>query len=265
MRFWFLIVLLSLSPLLVAEPTVVQMGDGQIDGLLIKPYQQVWRQCSLKEGEWVDGGTFTETAIEVKDDGKRLLRVEQGTERPDGARSYTIVHFDRSTLSPLRMETRVHDSEDKELGSANYVLTPEGYVGHFVRGGESQDVAGSAVTSEQFLGMNFGVALATLDPEEDFPLELPASMIQFDAGYRVIASIAGRETLDMPHGPVESWMIDVEWHHLGQGDVYPGGPDASGGRYWVVPNPPAGVPYVPRYKTDSYAVEFIPVTCPTTG
>ncbi len=263
MRVWFLILLLSLSPLLLAEPTVIQMGDGQVDGLLIRAYQQVWRQCSFKEGEWVDGGTFTETAIEVKD-GQRLLRVEQGTERPDGTRSYTIVHFDRSTLSPLLMETRVHDSNDKEVGSTNYVLTADGYVGQLVRGKDTQDVAGSAVTSDQFLGSNFGLVLATLNPEEDFPLELPASMIRFDAGYRVIASVAGRETLDMPHGPVQSWMIDVEWHHLELGDIYPGGPDASGGRYWIVPNPPAGVPYVPRYKTDTYAVEFIPGTCPKT-
>ena len=40
------------------------------------------------------------------------------------------------------------------------------------------------------------------------------------------------------------------------------GPDASGGRYWVVPEPPDGFPYVPRYKTDTYAVEFVRNTCP---
>ena len=265
MRVWFVILIfaLSLSPVL-AEPTVVQMGDGQVDGFLIRPYQHVWRQCSLRDGEWIDGGTFTETAIEVKD-GERLLRVEQGTERPDGARSQSIIHFARSSLAPLRMETLQYDPDGAELGSSYYILTADGYSGEVTRGEETRDVSGNSVTSNQFPGTNFGLALATLDPEEDFPLELPASMIQFDAGYRVIASIAGRETLDTARGPVETWMIDVEWHHLEQGDVYPGGPDASGGRYWVIPNPPAGVPYVPRYKTDTYAVEFVPGACPRPG
>jgi len=56
--------------------------------------------------------------------------------------------------------------------------------------------------------------------------------------------------------------VDVEWHHRESGDVYLPGPDASGGRYWIVTEPPAGFPYVPRYKTDTYAVEFVGGFCP---
>ena len=61
---------------------------------------------------------------------------------------------------------------------------------------------------------------------------------------------------------VDVWLVDVEWHHLETGDIYAAGPDASGGRYWVVRNPPPGFPYVPRYKTDTYTIEFIADLCP---
>ena len=53
-----------------------------------------------------------------------------------------------------------------------------------------------------------------------------------------------------------------KWHHRETGDIYPPGPDATGGRYWVVPDPPPGIPYVLRYKTDAYAVEFEREYCP---
>jgi hypothetical protein len=41
--------------------------------------------------------------------------------------------------------------------------------------------------------------------------------------------------------------------------VYPPGPDGSGGRYWVLSEKTAELPHVIRYKTDTYAVEFLPV------
>lgn len=87
-------------------------------------------------------------------------------------------------------------------------------------------------------------------------------MVGFDATYDVIAVWAGKETLDFHGQKIEARLIDVEWHHRESGDVYPPGPDASGGRYWVVPNPPSGFPYVPRYQTDTYAVEFTAGICP---
>ena len=62
--------------------------------------------------------------------------------------------------------------------------------------------------------------------------------------------------------PIDAWLIDIERHLQELGDIYPPGPDASGGRYWVVPNAPDGFPYVPRYQMDTYTVEFIEGICP---
>lgn len=258
-----LLLALGIGPL-AAAVTVIQPGDGQVDGTRIRPYQQIWRQCSRQDGAWVDGGTFAETLIEVKD-GERMWRLEQSSERPDGRRGQTVIHYDRRSLSPLRMESRQFGPDDTELASASYSFDAQGYKGQVIRGDETREVSGDAVTSQQFPGGNFGLALATLDPEKDFPAELPSSMVQFDAGYRVIATVAGQEALETASGSVDAWLIDVEWHHLGTDDVYPGGPDQSGGRYWVVPRPPQGFPYVPRYQTDTYAVEFVQGTCPASN
>ena len=105
--------------------------------------------------------------------------------------------------------------------------------------------------------------LASTEPELRHMIdELIASMMNFDASYLVRAEWVGSEMLDFQGRQIEAWLVDIEWHHQELGDIYPPGPNASGGRYWVVPDPPDGFPYVPRYKTDTYAVEFIESVCP---
>jgi hypothetical protein len=129
-----------------------------------------------------------------------------------------------------------------------------------VRGEETQELSGS-ITSDMLNGAALGLPLATLGYQKQ-PLEFMASMMSFDGTYNVTAEWVGKETLTFDGENVEAWLIDVEWHHRESGDIYPPGPDASGGRYWVVNDPPDGFPYVPRYQTDTYNVEFVRNTCP---
>jgi hypothetical protein len=75
-----------------------------------------------------------------------------------------------------------------------------------------------------------------------------ASMVNFDGSYEVTARRVGKETVTRPDdSAVEIFLLDVGWHHRESGDNYPPGPDGSGGRYWPVPDPPPGMPYVLRY------------------
>ncbi len=110
-------------------------------------------------------------------------------------------------------------------------------------------------------GAALGLPLAMLEYQDE-PLHFKASMVSFDGTYEVKATWVGRAVLQFEGNDIEAWLIDVEWHHNESGDIYPAGPDESGGRYWVVSNPPEGFPYVPRYQTDTYAVEFISGVCP---
>lgn len=231
------------------------MGDGQIDGRKLLAYKLTWRQCSLQDGHWQDQGTLTEELSLVGDD---ELRQRQTGHPPNGAVSQADTLFDRSSFAPLRMEMEV-TKDGTRVAYAERQFTAEGYSGYVERGGDKTALEGT-INSKMLHGGAMGLPLATMDFQSE-PLEFMASMVAFDGTYRVIAEWAGKETLEFEGQEIVAWLIDVEWHHIESGDIYPPGPDASGGRYWVVPDPPTGFPYVPRYKTDTYAVEFVGDTC----
>jgi hypothetical protein len=233
------------------------IGDGQIDGRKIAGYELQWQQCTFTEGSWVDGGMLTEQVTVI---GDQILRLRQIAERQGGPTTVATTYFERDTFGPRRMEivAIMPDASRKLL--AVQELNSDGYQGWSALGGARENVQGK-INSKMIHGGAMGLPLATLGYQES-PVEFAASMMNFDATYRVIASWAGRETFNYNGQKVEALLVDVEWHHHESGDVYPPGPDASGGRYWLVPNPPEGFPNVPRYQTDTYAVEFERGVCP---
>ena len=237
----------------------MSVGDGMIDGSKIKPYELTWRQCAIQDDQWLDQGELSEELIVI---GDQVLRHRQTTRQPNGVVSRSDTYFDRSSFAPLRMEMEA-TQDGMRLAYAERQLNAEGYSGTAIRGDTSKPLSGS-VSSSMLHGGAMGLPLATMDYQEE-PVRFLASMIAFDGTYDVVATWTGKETLLFGSEKVEAWLIDVEWHHRETGDVYAPGPDASGGRYWVVPNPPDGFPYVPRYKTDTYAVEFVAEVCPTTA
>ncbi len=240
-----------------ASTTPVAMGDGQIDGAKIKPYEFTWRQCALNEGAWVSASPLTERAVVI---GDHMLRVRQRLISPNGQEIVSTTYFDRPSLSPLRLEQEVRATEDQSAINVEHVLGPDGYSATMTRDGATKQAAG-AITSEMFHGGILGLPLAMLDWERG-SYDFEASMMSMKATYAVTATLAGREMISHDGKEVEVLLVDVEWTHNELGDVYPPGPDASGGRYWLVQDPAAGMPYVPRYKTDTYTVEFIGDICP---
>lgn len=235
----------------------LEVGDGQIDGPGLKPYEITWRQCSVQEGVWVTSADLTERLVLI---GDGLLRIQQFSKRPGGGAGESTVYLDRTTMAPLRLEQRVTTSDGSVVGSTEHDLDKDGYHGRKTMGEQSQEVSGIA-SSTMLHGGAMGLPLATLGHQGE-PLEFAASMIGFDATYKVIASWVGTEMLEYDGHEVEASMVDIEWIHNEIGDVYPGGPTESGGRYWLVRNPPNGFPYVPRYQTDTYAIEFVQGACP---
>ena len=243
----------------VAGPSNAQIemtiGDGRIDGERIQPYSSSWTQCALQDGDWLDMGTVTEELVVIGP----VVRHRQTGHQPGGVRVRSDTYFERATFAPLRMETEaVRDGE--QLMHNVRQLTETGYTGTEVRGDVRKQLAG-IISSAMLPGALLGLPLAAMDYQEE-PVTFLASMVAFDGTYDVSARWAGTETMLVDGNEIETWTIDVEWRHRESGDVYPPGPDGSGGRYWVIPEPPPGVPYVPRYKTDTYAVEFVTDTCP---
>lgn len=252
-----LILILSLPVALANANSLLEVGDGRIDGMALQPYEHTWRQCSLQDGDWVRGADLTERMVVI---GDHLIRIQQTVDRPDGSVTVSTSYFERSSLAPLRLEHRATGADGSDQGRVEHELSEDGYHGRMFRGEQHKTVAGSA-SSEMLHGGVLGLPLAAL-PFQSQPVEFKASMISMDATYGVTATWAGKETLDISNEKAEAFLIDVDWLHDGLGDVYPGGPDKSGGRYWVVHNPPPGIPYVPRYKTDTYAIEFVQSVCP---
>ncbi len=249
-----LLTALALNMTATADNTM-RIGDGQIDGARLEPYRHTWYQCALQDGQWRDQGKITEEFVAI---GDLVIRHRQTAQQPNGVISRSDTFFDRASFAPLRMEMEA-TLDGERVAYAERELTRDGYTGVLTRGGSTRDLQGD-ISSDMLHGGAMGLPLATI-AYQDEPLQFQASMIGFDATYDVIAEWVGMELLVFGDQEIDAWMIDVEWHHREIGDVYPPGPDASGGRYWVVPEPPAGFPYVPRYKTDSYAVEFIRETC----
>ncbi len=247
---------------MVAGPVNAQIemtiGDGLIDGSRIKPYALSWRQCVLQDGTWQDMGTVGEEVVVIAS----VIRHRQTGERPDGVRTQSDTYFDRATFAPLRIETQaIRDGE--RVVHAVRELTESGYTGEEGRGDDRRALSG-AISSSMLHGAAMGLPLATMAPQEE-PVTFLASMVAFDGTYEVTATWVGTESMFANGVEFDAWMIDVEWLHRESGDVYAPGPDGSGGRYWVVPKPPAGVPYVPRYRTETYAVEFVGGVCGTSG
>lgn len=54
---------------------------------------------------------------------------------------------------------------------------------------------------------------------------------------------------------VRAWAVKTDWKTLGTSEDYPD--DESGGTYFVVPDPPAGFPMVPKYVNPTFDTEVI--------
>lgn len=255
-----ILLLVSLSTYLSAdEARTMVMGDGTVNGERLEDYEFTWLQCAKQEDGWINAGPLTESFLWLNDE----ARLSQRAEQLNGIASVSTTFFDRATLAPRRMEQAVTGPDGTTLASSSRVLDEEGYSGVSRRGDEVSNLSG-LVNSNMWHGNALGLVLATIAPET-YPVEFASSMIAFDGTYRTIATLAGRETRNHRGSSVEMLWVDVEWHHNESGDVYPPGPEAAGGRYWIVPNPPSSMPYVPQYRTDTYVISTLLDNCPESG
>ena len=237
------------------DSRTVELGDGSIDGEGLTPYKLRWQQCSWQDGEQVAGAPLIEALVVINDFTYRLRQI---SDAGNGVRSQANVYLDRQTLAPQRLESEIVRNGERVRGMS-VRFASGGYEGTRTGPDGDSDVTGAA-SNTMLHGMALGLPLAAMGPQ-DTAIRVGASMVAFDATYDVTATWVGPDELLHDGQVVESWMVDVDWHHRENGDRYPPGPDASGGRYWVVSDPPSGFPHVPIYKTDTYAVEFVSRFC----
>ncbi len=232
------------------------VGDGAIQGDKLAPYQYTWKQCAKQDGAWTPLSDLTEELVTI---GDSIFRHRQTRLGPNDVSVVSTTYFSRASLAPLRMETKAVATDGQTLMASFRDLDESGYQG-VARGKKGEEVLAGKITSNMLHGGALGLPLTTLAKDKGSEA-FKASMMQFDATYDVVVTWRGQEPLEFEGHTIDAFVADVRWHHHETGDVYEPGPEGSGGRFWLVPNPPSGFPYVPRYKTDSYAVEFVPDTC----
>ncbi|MEM7280482.1 MAG: hypothetical protein AAF438_02450, partial [Pseudomonadota bacterium] len=204
-------------------------GDGEIDGRKLAPYKLTWKQCTKQENAWVPMSDLTEELVAV---GTSILRHRQTSLSPEGAQIAATTFFDRHSLTPVRMETLVRGANGEILLTSEREISESGYTGLTQRGDQQKTVSGR-ITSNMFHGGALGLPLATI-VKLSGSVELQASMMQFDGTYDVTVTWQGQHTLKYDGQSIEAYLADVRWHHLESGDIYPPGPQASGGRFWLV-------------------------------
>ncbi len=253
---------LSLSVLLIAQAgdltgTPASIGDNQVDGRKIAHYDLTWSQCAFQNNEWTAMPALRERVDVITD---HILRVAQYTKAPDGNRVNSTAYYDRQTFAPIRMEQHVAGASGDPVARVDRVFEEKGNQATIMQGDKTAARSGT-IGNRLYHGGALGLPLATLNYTKA-PFLMNASMINFNATYKLWITLAGTEKLTYEDQELQVSLVDVEWHHNEAGDVYPPGPDASGGRYWVIQEPSAGLPYILRYKTDTYAVEFLKDICP---
>ncbi len=63
MRLVYLVLVLAVGS--ANANSLVEMGDGQIDGSKLKAYEITWRQCSLQGETWESGSDLTERLVSI--------------------------------------------------------------------------------------------------------------------------------------------------------------------------------------------------------
>jgi len=256
-----IILLISLSTTHANQRTEsissVEMGDGQINGLKLSPYRLTWSQCQKSEGKWLLLPSLTE---EIQAVGKDLLRIRHWSSQADGKQVESSLYYNRESLAPIFSEQRVLLPSGDQAAHISHTLTEQGHTATIRQNKEVRSKEG-LINSDMYDGMTLGLALTSLDYQRS-NYQFNSAMLSMQGTYKTVATRFDMHEIEFAGEKVGVELVDVEWLHNESGDVYQPGPDGSGGRYWLVKNPPAGLPHVLRYQTDSYAIEFLEEVCP---
>ncbi len=232
-------------------------GAGAVEGRRIGAYEARWSQKMLQDGEWAEIGRIEEKATLSRHDGTEVLEHSQTLDWQGQPRTVNTMIFDRASLLPRRLERKIVDGPPEAPTSIVYSFGDREIKGEALIAEETKSFA-IETPGPMFDGLTFGLVLAALPLKDGFVAELPATMPQMRANYSVRAEVVGKERITTPGGgSVEAWVVATAWKDLASGEVSPGGADASGGAYFVVPNPPKGMPYVPMYVNESLKIELI--------
>lgn len=243
-------------------------GHHSLDGAKLHPFEARWQERQVRDGAWADASRTSEhLTIDEATSRLRFVRtVDAGTWGYD-----LIAELDRRTLAPRRLTRELREGIPEQVVAQlaqagvvrrfEYTFTEGGYRAVFTAAdGATHETSGS-FERPVFDATAMGPILAALPLEVGYEARLPVVFIQAHDGsltaYDMIARVVANDGSGGRVPEVDPiFRVEVDWADPATGEVSAaGGADDSGGAYWIATDPPAGIPYVPRYANNT--VDFI--------
>lgn len=245
------------------EGPSLEVGNKRVQGRRISDFDGRWR---MGEGEGAQ--VVREWARGDKLGNKRILRRGQVWPMGGPVELHTELTMDPRTLEVLSYQHHVQGlPEGAGIGGGLSTIIRWEFEGPaFTRTvGEGEDAKTEALELDRamFDGNALGLILAALPLKDDYSAKLPVAMsLNLSpelTRYWVGARVTGKESIPRDGGrDLEAWIVDTAWFDYGSGALTsPGGATRSGGAYWVLTDPPKGVPHVLRYRNDTSRIDWV--------
>lgn len=205
----------------------------------------------LALGATIQVGALQTTLFEsATENGKRILRRTTTVSRPgnDAVLMKASIDMDASTLLPLVARTEQGGTETViEYDWENFVVRTTG-----------PQPAETVLDLPMVEVGAHDVWMAALPLREGYVGRIPAIFGATGTKYWAVPRVVGSEPIDLGDGkPLAAWVVELDWwgmgaantaenHSVGGGVNGTAGP---GGKYWVLKDPPRGVPAVVRIRT----------------
>jgi len=204
-----------------------------------------WEQKVPAEDGWQNRGWIEESFTPGGDDPASHHQVMS---LPDGRKVINHRLLQAGSLMPISTRQTLEGFPDGAPKSVSFEF-------HERRVVKNTEAADGQVTTEEGLlstsgwdGSIFGLALAALDLKPGDSHRIPSVMGSFLGAYWVDLTVSTADPVTLKDGTSKALLrVDVEWINLQDGAIYPGGPDESGGSYYLFEDPPPGVSPVYRY------------------
>ncbi len=210
----------------------------------------------LERGEKITAGALQETVLEQLDtpDGQVLRRTVK-VRRPgnDQVLMEGSIDMDRSTLRPLSART----VQGGQVTTVDYDW--ERFIVRKTPAADGGEFDEFSLDLEMLEVGAHDVWMAALPLRDGFSARLPALFAATGTKYWAVPRVVGSEMVDIGTGrPLDTWVVELDWWGMGAANTVenfsPGGgandTGGSGGKYWVLKTPLAGVPTVVRVRTE---------------
>jgi hypothetical protein len=186
------------------------VGDGTVDGSILKPYDNVWLYSVTNEsGKVIPQGLWSDHLQMTTSNGKATLLRVQGMTYVNGATTSTLNVFDPKTLEPF---------SSRQQGTKGEIVSRVFTGRHVSITRTSKDGTSTAPTEIElpavpfdFNGGMYGLFLATV-PFKKGRQEIFYSMEEFEDKIAIDSyKVIGQETVDAGmRGKIDAWRIESE-------------------------------------------------------